>query len=59
MILDVQVSGRAVAKLYRELDEYVLKYLPGTASVRTKRLWEILCLRAIHRPQWERTCSRR
>ncbi|MDB6142697.1 MAG: toxin HipA [Pseudomonas sp.] len=30
MILDVQVSGKTVAKLYRERDEYVLKYLPGT-----------------------------
>ncbi len=29
MILDVQVSGRHVAQLYRERDEYVLKYLPG------------------------------
>ena len=29
MKLDVQVSGRNVAKLYRERDEYVLKYLPG------------------------------
>lgn len=32
MILDVQVSGRTVAKLYRERDEYVLKYLPGTSG---------------------------
>lgn len=31
MILDVHVSSRLVAKLYRERDEYVLKYLPGTA----------------------------
>ncbi|MDB5994514.1 MAG: HipA protein [Pseudomonas sp.] len=30
MILDVHVSGKLVAKLYRERDEYVLKYLPGT-----------------------------
>lgn len=29
MKLDVQVSGRNVAKLYRERDEYVFKYLPG------------------------------
>lgn len=29
MKLDVQVSGQNVAKLYRERDEYVLKYLPG------------------------------
>jgi len=28
MKLDVQVCGRNVAKLYRERDEYVLKYLP-------------------------------
>ncbi len=28
MILDVHVSSRLVAKLYRERDEYVLKYLP-------------------------------
>ncbi|NWB97626.1 type II toxin-antitoxin system HipA family toxin [Pseudomonas gingeri] len=32
MILDVHVSGRAVAKLYRERDEYVLRYVPGTAA---------------------------
>jgi len=32
MKLDVQVSGRTVAKLYRERDEYVLSYLPDTAS---------------------------
>lgn len=32
MILDVHVSSRRVAKLYRERDEYVLKYLPGTAA---------------------------
>lgn len=31
MRLDVQVSGRMVARLYRERDEYVLAYLPGTA----------------------------
>lgn len=31
MILDVHVSSRRVAKLYRERDEYVLKYLPETA----------------------------
>lgn len=30
MMLDVHVSGRLVAKLYRERDEYVLKYLPDT-----------------------------
>ena len=30
--LDVQVRGRNVAKLYRERDEYVLKYLPETAA---------------------------
>lgn len=29
MRLDVQVSGQTVAQLYRERDEYVLKYLPG------------------------------
>jgi serine/threonine-protein kinase HipA len=28
--LDVQVSGKKVALLYRERDEYVLKYLPAT-----------------------------
>jgi serine/threonine-protein kinase HipA len=28
--LDVRVSGRNVAKLYREGDEYLLKYLPDT-----------------------------
>ncbi|WP_427116788.1 type II toxin-antitoxin system HipA family toxin [Pseudomonas shirazensis] len=32
MILDVHVSSRLVAKLYRERDEYVLKYLPGAAA---------------------------
>lgn len=32
MRLDVQVSGQTVAQLYRERDEYVLKYLPGTAA---------------------------
>ncbi len=31
MQLDVHVSGKTVASLYRERDEYVLKYLPGTA----------------------------
>jgi len=31
MILDVHVSGRRVAKLYRERDEYFLWYLPETA----------------------------
>ena len=31
MILDVHVSSRRVAKLYRQRDEYVLKYLPETA----------------------------
>lgn len=31
MKLDVHVCGRTVANLYRERDEYVLKYLPGTA----------------------------
>lgn len=30
MKLDVHVCGRTVANLYRERDEYVLKYLPGT-----------------------------
>lgn len=30
MKLDVQVRGTTVAQLYRERDEYVLKYLPGT-----------------------------
>lgn len=29
MKLDVQVSGKTVAQLYRERDEYLLKYLPG------------------------------
>jgi serine/threonine-protein kinase HipA len=29
MKLDVQVSGKAVAQLDRERDEYVLKYRPG------------------------------
>ncbi|GAB3190403.1 type II toxin-antitoxin system HipA family toxin [Hydrogenophaga aquatica] len=29
MRLDVQVSGKTVAQLYRERDEYVLKYLPS------------------------------
>lgn len=33
MRLDVQVSGRLVAQLYRERDEYVLKYLSGAAAV--------------------------
>lgn len=32
MILDVQVSGKTVAKLYRERDEYVLNYLPVAAA---------------------------
>ncbi|WP_205980408.1 HipA N-terminal domain-containing protein, partial [Pseudomonas viridiflava] len=31
MMLDVHVSARLVAKLYRERDEYILKYLPDTA----------------------------
>lgn len=30
MKLDVQVSGKTVAQLYRERDEYVFRYLPGT-----------------------------
>lgn len=30
MKLDVHVSGKKTAQLYRERDEYVLKYLPGT-----------------------------
>ncbi|MDH1263159.1 type II toxin-antitoxin system HipA family toxin [Pseudomonas sp. GD03944] len=30
MILDVHVGAKRVAKLYRERDEYVLKYLPET-----------------------------
>jgi serine/threonine-protein kinase HipA len=29
MKLDVQVCGRTVASLYRERDEYLLRYLPG------------------------------
>lgn len=32
MMLDVHVSGTTVAKLYRERDEYVLKYLPGIST---------------------------
>ena len=32
MKLDVHVCGRPVAQLYREREEYVLKYLPGTAA---------------------------
>ena len=32
MKLDVQVLGKSVAQLYRERDEYVLKYLPGTSD---------------------------
>lgn len=31
MKLDVQVRGQTVAQLYRERDEYVLKYLPGVS----------------------------
>lgn len=30
MKLDVKVSGKTVAQLYRERDEYLLKYLPST-----------------------------
>jgi serine/threonine-protein kinase HipA len=30
MKLDVQVKGKTVAHLFRDRDEYVLKYLPGT-----------------------------
>src|SRR6266702_5386477 len=30
MKLDIQVRGKNVAKLYREGDEYLLKYLAGT-----------------------------
>lgn len=30
MKLDVQISGKTVAQLYRERDEYVMKYLPDT-----------------------------
>lgn len=32
MILDVHVGAKRVAKLYREHDEYVLKYLPDAAA---------------------------
>ena len=32
MKLDVQVCGKTIASLYRERDEYLLKYLPGTAE---------------------------
>ena len=32
MKLDVQVRGKTVAQLYRERDEYVLNYLPGTET---------------------------
>lgn len=32
MKLDVQVLGKIVAQLYRERDEYVLKYLPDTSA---------------------------
>lgn len=32
MRLDIQVCGRLVAQLYRERDEYVLKYLPGATA---------------------------
>lgn len=32
MILDVYVSARHVAKLYRERDEYVLRYMPNTSA---------------------------
>ena len=32
MKLDVQVRGKTVAQLYRERDDYVMKYLPGTAE---------------------------
>jgi serine/threonine-protein kinase HipA len=33
MKLDVQVSGKTVAQLYRERDEYLLKYLPNATPV--------------------------
>jgi serine/threonine-protein kinase HipA len=32
MRLDVQVRGQTVAQLYRERDDYVMKYLPGVAE---------------------------
>ena len=32
MKLDVQVRGKVVAQLYRERDDYVMKYLPGSAE---------------------------
>ncbi len=32
MKLDVHVSGRKVAQLFRDSDEYVMKYLPGTVE---------------------------
>lgn len=32
MKLDIHVRGQTVAQLYRERDEYVVKYLPGTAE---------------------------
>ena len=32
MKLDVQVRGKTVAQLYRDRDEYLLNYLPGTEA---------------------------
>src|SRR3989304_5903664 len=32
MKLDVQVRGKTVAQLYRERDDYVMKYMPETAE---------------------------
>ena len=32
MKLDVQVRGKTVAQLYRDRDEYLLNYLPGTET---------------------------
>uniref|UniRef100_UPI0021BD1EF2 HipA N-terminal domain-containing protein n=1 Tax=Yersinia mollaretii TaxID=33060 RepID=UPI0021BD1EF2 len=32
MKLDVQISGKNVAKLFRERDEYLLQYLPGISE---------------------------
>ena len=37
MRLDVHVRGKHVAQLYRERDEYVLKYVPDAAQADSKK----------------------
>ncbi len=56
MILNVHVGTRTVATLYRERDEYVLRYLPEAAAA------DFVSLTMPVREQpwkWPQTCTRR